>query len=115
MRDAEAMTASTALFSAAVAEVEAQPALPCILLGDMNADVMAIEPLRQRVEQGIWTDVAAQQPFTYQQAPLGTCVAHNSSKLERRDFILMPTALLSRIRSVTTLPGQGFDVHLPLQ
>eukprot|EP00969_Alexandrium_andersonii_P298187 13179780-Alexandrium_andersonii.AAC.1 len=72
MRDSNLMTATEGLFRAIFAELQAQPHLPAILCGDFNADVGAIAPLAQKVEQGEWVDVASLKVYTGHDAGLTT-------------------------------------------
>eukprot|EP00969_Alexandrium_andersonii_P344152 15211986-Alexandrium_andersonii.AAC.1 len=88
---------------------------PFLVAGDLNAEVADICCLRDAVSDGYLFDLTAMQAFTGQPEVLGTCKAHGSSKITRRDMILASAPMLRHVRDVSVVHGEGFDVHSPVQ
>eukprot|EP00969_Alexandrium_andersonii_P080070 3529216-Alexandrium_andersonii.AAC.1 len=109
------MAAMQAMCGALFEELEQQPSLPAIIGGDFNALVSSIAPVADVLRRGLWHDVGAMSTLTGDSQPLATCCAHNAAAPVRRDFLLVPTALLAQVAYVRLRHGAGYDVHTPIQ
>lgn len=102
--DADASMAgrTNSLIIIAKNELRAQPPLPTILKGDINAEPADIRALGELCHDG-WTDLCLNAHWRGGTASQPTCQAHNATTLTRRDYAFASPSLLPLVA--------GFNVH----
>ena len=111
--DAKAKEANNALFQLIMQDVQYRD-LPFLIMGDFNSDLEDIQCVNAMVESGMLCDLTSMPHLTGQQAPLETCFAHSAKTHTRRDFMLIPRAILGWAQEVQVDPSEGFDMHAPV-
>eukprot|EP00969_Alexandrium_andersonii_P048677 2135416-Alexandrium_andersonii.AAC.1 len=87
---AQQLAQTNRLLCAIFDELHAQPPVPAILLGDLNALPEQVPELASRIAGGKYFDVAALPQLAGEAAPIKTCLAHSAKQMSRRDFVFMP-------------------------
>jgi hypothetical protein len=97
------------------AELDTHPKGPKLLMGDFNADLKDISVLQCMIDFEGWTDLGHEAARWGGEPDEFTCLAYNSNKPTRRDYILANLEALRMIRGFRVLQAEPFPVHSVVQ
>ena len=99
------------LFHAIQLEISAQPKGPTLIVGDVNADIDCIPVLHNLVTAGHFIDVGAHADAFGQAPNQPTCMARNSTKPTRRDFVFSSPDLFPAFKQFQVVRADVTPVH----
>jgi hypothetical protein len=89
------------------------PAVPKLIVGDLNADSVDLTAYGELTHRG-WVDLGAHHHPEGASAHTPTCLAASSVQATRRDYILADTLAMHHITNFQVIANSSLPVHSPI-